>query len=108
LRDTTGAGDCFMGYFAQGLVALSHDVKTGQEVRTENVVKMLTKCDLVSTSDSASVSHIENPTNQVQCSACCWNVIEQPGSIDSFPCKEAVDKRMLSTSGIRISRRLFG
>lgn len=40
-RDTTGAGDCFTGYFVAGLMGLSGNM------RREDVVKLLAKCNQV-------------------------------------------------------------
>jgi len=43
-RDTTGAGDCFTGYFVQGLMEFDAHAKVGREIREEDVARILKIC----------------------------------------------------------------
>jgi len=42
--DTTGAGDCFTGYFVQGLMEFSPRARVGEEIRERDVANILKTC----------------------------------------------------------------
>lgn len=44
IRDTTGAGDCFTGYFVEGLMKLGAHAKVGREILEEDVLRILKIC----------------------------------------------------------------
>ncbi|KAG5642176.1 hypothetical protein DXG03_003439 [Asterophora parasitica] len=48
IRDTTGAGDCFAGYFVQGLMEFGPHARVGREIREHDVAKVLKTCVQVS------------------------------------------------------------
>ena len=41
IRDTTGAGDCFTGYFVQGLMEFGPYAKVGKTVREQEIARIL-------------------------------------------------------------------
>ncbi|KAF9478929.1 Ribokinase-like protein [Pholiota conissans] len=67
-QDTTGAGDCFTGYFVQGLMTL------GSSDISEEIVNVLKTC-------------------VVAAGMCC----EKIGTIDSIPMRAEVEERMASS-----------
>ncbi|TFK62076.1 Ribokinase-like protein [Pluteus cervinus] len=71
VKDTTGAGDCFTGYFVAGLMELGPGKWVGDGISQEDVVGLLERC--------------------VQAAAMC---VEKPGTIDSIPSRGEVDERM--------------
>jgi len=71
VRDTTGAGDCFTGYFVQGLMEFGPHARVGREIREQDVAKILKIC--------------------VQAAGMC---VERQGTIDSIPTKLEVEARM--------------
>lgn len=75
VRDTTGAGDCFAGYFVAGLM------------RDESVEDALKTCLTV------SAMAITRTTADIQACAMC---VEQPGAMDSYATLAAVRERMTS------------
>lgn len=44
VRDTTGAGDCFTGYFVQGLMKFGPHAKLDREIKEHDVVNILKRC----------------------------------------------------------------
>ncbi|GLB45170.1 putative catalyzes the phosphorylation of ribose at O-5 in a reaction requiring ATP and magnesium [Lyophyllum shimeji] len=71
IRDTTGAGDCFTGYFVQGLMEFGPGARVGDEIREQDVAKILKIC--------------------IQAAGMC---VERPGTIDSIPTMSEVEARM--------------
>ncbi|KAK2464485.1 hypothetical protein APHAL10511_003464 [Amanita phalloides] len=67
VNDTTGAGDCFTGYFVQGLMKLA---MLGREMTAADIEKILRFAV-----HAAAIS------------------VERPGAIDSIPLAEEVEKR---------------
>ncbi|KAF5375705.1 hypothetical protein D9615_009362 [Tricholomella constricta] len=49
IRDTTGAGDCFTGYFVQGLMQFGPHARMGRDIREQDVAKILKTCVQVGT-----------------------------------------------------------
>ena len=49
VRDTTGAGDCFTGYFVQGLMELGRLAKVGADIDEISIVNILKRCVQAST-----------------------------------------------------------
>lgn len=43
-KDTTGAGDCFTGYFVQGLMEFGPHASVGKEIRETELAKILRTC----------------------------------------------------------------
>ncbi|KAG6810183.1 hypothetical protein H0H92_012974 [Tricholoma furcatifolium] len=70
-RDTTGAGDCFTGYFVQGLMGFGPHARPGHGIEVDDVVDILKVC--------------------VQAAGMC---VERPGTIDSVPTMDEVKARM--------------
>jgi ribokinase len=50
IRDTTGAGDCFTGYFVEGLMEFGPHARVGREIQEEDVARILKRCVQVSRS----------------------------------------------------------
>lgn len=48
VRDTTGAGDCFAGYFVQGLMEFGPYAKVGKTIREQEIARILKMCVYVS------------------------------------------------------------
>ena len=48
VQDTTGAGDCFTGYFVAGLMEFGPHAKLGKDITEEDLAKVLKKCVVVS------------------------------------------------------------
>ncbi|KAG6900376.1 hypothetical protein C0993_011726 [Termitomyces sp. T159_Od127] len=71
-RDTTGAGDCFTGYFVQGLMEFGPQAKPGHGIEESDIVNILKTC--------------------VQAAGIC---VERPGTIDSVPTMLEVKTRLL-------------
>lgn len=74
-RDTTGAGDCFTGYFVQGLMEFGPYACVGKEIRETELANILRTC--------------------VQAAGMC---VEKPGTIDSIPTRSQVESRMSSVA----------
>lgn len=55
VRDTTGAGDCFTGYFVQGLMEYGPHAKVGKEIREQDIARILKLCVQV---NPATCSHL--------------------------------------------------
>jgi ribokinase len=51
VKDTTGAGDCFTGYFLQGLMEYGPRGKVGEDIREYEVARILKTCVYVSFCD---------------------------------------------------------
>ncbi|EAU89206.2 sugar kinase [Coprinopsis cinerea okayama7 len=73
-RDTTGAGDCFTGYFVQGLMEFGPDARPGHHITERDLAMLLRKCNL-----AAGMS------------------VEKPGTIDSIPSRAAVESRLAAS-----------
>ncbi|KAG5353130.1 hypothetical protein C0989_010152 [Termitomyces sp. Mn162] len=56
IRDTTGAGDCFTGYFVQGLMEFGPQATPGHGIRESDIVSILMTCVQVSLSKHFSAS----------------------------------------------------
>ena len=54
VKDTTGAGDCFTGYFVQGLMEYGPRGKVGEDIREHDVARILKSCVYVSFCDITS------------------------------------------------------
>lgn len=48
VKDSTGAGDCFTGYFVQGLMEFGQDAKVGVNIKEHDIARMLKTCVHVS------------------------------------------------------------
>jgi len=48
IRDSTGAGDCFTGYFVQGLMELGPDAVVGKDIKELDITRILKICVHVS------------------------------------------------------------
>ncbi|KAF8155463.1 Ribokinase-like protein [Crassisporium funariophilum] len=48
VQDTTGAGDCFTGYFVQGLMQYGPHAKVGKDIKEQDIAKILKTCVYVS------------------------------------------------------------
>jgi len=73
VKDTTGAGDCFTGYFVQGLMEYGPWGKAGEGIREQDIVRILKTC--------------------VHAAGMC---VEKRGTIDSIPTRAEVETRMLT------------
>lgn len=71
VKDTTGAGDCFTGYFVQGLMRLGPNAKLGSGI-TEKDIEVILKVAV----QAAGIS------------------VERAGAIDSIPLANEVQKRV--------------
>ncbi|KDR80478.1 hypothetical protein GALMADRAFT_136953 [Galerina marginata CBS 339.88] len=71
VRDTTGAGDCFTGYFVQGLMELGANAEVGNHINEHDIAQILKTC--------------------VHAAGMC---VEQKGTIDSIPTRAQVEERM--------------
>ncbi|PPR01119.1 hypothetical protein CVT26_016061 [Gymnopilus dilepis] len=71
VQDTTGAGDCFTGYFVAGLMEFGPHAKLGKDITEEDLAKVLKKC--------------------VVAAGMC---VEKKGTIDSIPTRAEVEERM--------------
>ncbi|RXW15033.1 hypothetical protein EST38_g10822 [Candolleomyces aberdarensis] len=70
-RDTTGAGDCFTGYFVSGLMKYPPDARLGGDVSEEDIARILEVSN-----QAAGMS------------------VERPGTIDSIPTRDEVEQRI--------------
>ncbi|KAF4618194.1 hypothetical protein D9613_011678 [Agrocybe pediades] len=75
VRDTTGAGDCFTGYFVKGLMDFGPHAVVGTDIKEHDVARILKTC--------------------VQAAGMC---VEKRGTIDSIPTKAEVEERMFSVA----------
>jgi len=50
VRDTTGAGDCFTGYFVKGLMEFGPGAVVGTDIKEDDIVRILKTCVQVSLS----------------------------------------------------------
>jgi ribokinase len=48
IRDSTGAGDCFTGYFVQGLMEFGPHAVVGKDIKELDITRMLKRCVYVS------------------------------------------------------------
>lgn len=48
IRDSTGAGDCFTGYFAQGLMEFGPHAVVGKDIKELDITRILKRCVYVS------------------------------------------------------------
>ena len=48
IRDSTGAGDCFTGYFVQGLMEFGPDAVVGKDIKEPDITQMLKRSVYVS------------------------------------------------------------
>lgn len=71
IRDSTGAGDCFTGYFVQGLMEFGHHAVVGKDIKEFDITRILKRCVY-----AAGMS------------------VEKPGTIDSIPSRGEVEERM--------------
>lgn len=71
IRDTTGAGDCFTGYFVASLMEFGARARVGKEILEDDIAQILKRC--------------------VQAAGMC---VERQGTIDSIPTRADVDARM--------------
>jgi len=72
-RDTTGAGDCFTGYFVQGLMEFGPHAEVGKEIQELDIAHIL--------------------KTSVHAAGMC---VEKSGTIDSMPTRAEVEARMIS------------
>jgi ribokinase len=92
VKDTTGAGDCFTGYFVQGLMEYGPRGKVGEDIRENDVARILKICVYVGFCD---ISFWEFEAQFfMQAAGMC---VEKRGTIDSIPTKAEVETRMLTT-----------
>jgi len=75
IRDSTGAGDCFTGYFVQGLMEFGPHAVVGKDIKELDITRILKRCVY-----AAGMS------------------VEKPGTIDSFPTRGEVEERLMSES----------
>lgn len=71
IRDTTGAGDCFTGYFVQGLMEFGPYAKVGKTIREQEIARILKM--------------------SVYAAGMC---VEKMGTIESIPTRAQVEARM--------------
>jgi ribokinase len=71
IRDSTGAGDCFTGYFVQGLMEFGPHAVVGKDIKELDITRILKRSVY-----AAGMS------------------VEKPGTIDSIPTRGEVEKRM--------------
>jgi ribokinase len=50
IRDSTGAGDCFTGYFVQGLMEFGAHAVVGKDIKELDITRILKRCVYVSDS----------------------------------------------------------
>ena len=55
VRDSTGAGDCFTGYFVQGLMEFCPDAVVGKDIKELDVMRILKRCVHVSKAAKCSI-----------------------------------------------------
>ena len=72
IRDSTGAGDCFTGYFVQGLMEFGPQAVVGKDIKELDITRILQRCVY-----AAGMS------------------VEKSGTIDSIPTRGEVEERML-------------
>jgi len=72
IRDSTGAGDCFTGYFVQGLMEFGPHAVVGKDINELDVTRILKRCVY-----AAGMS------------------VEKPGTIESIPTRGEVEERIL-------------
>jgi len=90
--DTTGAGDCFTGYFVQGLMELGRLAKVGADVNEITIANILKRCVQASIYNNRhSFSRHTYPKETVQAAGMC---VERPGTIDSIPFRNEVEARL--------------
>ncbi|KAF8627545.1 hypothetical protein AX15_004379 [Amanita polypyramis BW_CC] len=68
VKDTTGAGDCFTGYFVQGLMGLGPNVKFGGEMvekDIENILKVAVQAAGISAEMAAAVGLFRYPSTSM-------------------------------------------
>ncbi|KAF8809137.1 Ribokinase-like protein [Phlegmacium glaucopus] len=75
IRDSTGAGDCFSGYFVQGLMECGPNAVVGKDIKERDITRILKMCVY-----AAGMS------------------VEKPGTIDSIPTRAEVEERIASSS----------
>jgi len=71
ILDSTGAGDCFTGYFVQGLMEFGPHAVVGKDIKELDITRILKRSVY-----AAGMS------------------VEKPGTIDSIPTRGEVEKRM--------------
>ena len=71
IRDSTGAGDCFTGYFVQGLMEFGPHAVVGKDIKEVDISRILKRCIY-----AAGMS------------------VEKAGTIDSIPTRGEVEERM--------------
>jgi ribokinase len=86
-RDTTGAGDCFTGYFVAGLMEFDAHAEVGREIQEDDMARILKKCVQVD-AQSFRLCFI---TDFIQAAGMC---VEKRGTIDSIPSRDEVEARM--------------
>jgi len=91
VKDTTGAGDCFTGYFVQGLMEYGPRGKVGEDIREHDIAKILETSVYVGFCDLAF--HNSELNCFMQAAGMC---VEKPGTIDSIPTRAEVETRMLT------------
>lgn len=90
IRDTTGAGDCFTGYFVQGLMEFGPQARVGDEIQEQDVATILKTCVQVW---SVFPFHVIYLNIYLQAAGMC---VERQGTIDSIPARSEVEARMLA------------
>jgi ribokinase len=86
-RDTTGAGDCFTGYFVAGLMEFGPHAEVGREIQEEDIARLLKTCVQV----HVLSLHLHFTTDLLQAAGMC---VEKQGTIDSIPSRNEVETRM--------------
>jgi len=71
IRDSTGAGDCFTGYFVQGLMEFGSHAVVGKDIKELDITRLLKRCVY-----AAGMS------------------VEKSGTIESIPTRGEVEERM--------------
>ena len=89
IRDSTGAGDCFTGYFVQGLMEFGPHAVIGKDIKELDITRILKRCAYVSV--GALVSLMLTDLLNFQAAGMS---VEKSGTIDSIPTRAEVEERM--------------
>jgi ribokinase len=90
VRDSTGAGDCFTGYFVQGLMEFGPHAVVGKDIKELDITRILKRCVYVS--DRALGCSVFNAFFKA-----AGMSVEKAGTIDSIPTRGEVEERMASS-----------
>lgn len=93
VRDSTGAGDCFTGYFVQGLMEFGPRAVVGKDIKELDITHILKRC--VHVSVKALKHWCLNAYRFLKFQAAGMSV-EKSGTIDSIPTRAEVEERMAS------------